>query len=121
MSEYTALVQKIPAPTKSNVEKRMSARFACNLEALSRPLDAPETICWGAAVHDISSGGIGLKLCYPFKPGTYLAIDLCTTHGNNRMLLGRVAHVHDQCSDGTWLVGCEFITQLTDSDVALLI
>jgi hypothetical protein len=121
MTHYTALVQKIPAPSREHLDKRSSTRFTSALEALSRPLDAPETICWGASIHDISNGGVGLKLCYPFKRGTYLAIDLVSPNGNNRALLGRVVHVHDQFSDGTWLVGCEFVKQLTDSEVELLI
>jgi hypothetical protein len=99
------------------LEQRSSERHPCLLEAVSCPLDAPETLCWGATVQDLSAGGIGLTLCYPFKPGTYLAINVqrpeepCT-------LLGRVIHVSDQ-ADGTWFIGCEFVKQI-DNVVELL-
>ena len=42
---------------------------------MSCPLYAPESLCWGATVQNISAGGIGLTLCYPFKPGAYLDVD----------------------------------------------
>ena len=121
MISYSALVQPLALPTKERLDRRASARHLCNLEALSRPLEAPETICWGATVNDLSSGGIGLNLCYPFKRGTYLAIDLKGPGEEAHTLLGRVVHVQEQASDGTWLVGCEFVKPLSDSDVDFLV
>jgi hypothetical protein len=116
MTQVPAYVQAVHAPALP-VEQRTSERHSCELEAVSCPLDAPETLCWGATVQDLSAGGIGLTLCYPFKPGTYLAINVrnsdepCT-------LLGRVIHVSDQ-ADGTWFIGCEFVKQI-DNVVELL-
>jgi hypothetical protein len=100
----------VEAPDVPDVERRGAVRHDCDLEAVSCPLDAPETLCWGATVQDISTGGIGLSLCYPFKPGTFLAITLQPA-GQPYRLLGKVIHVSDQ-ADGTWFVGCEFVKEL---------
>jgi hypothetical protein len=110
MIQVPAFVQEVPAPESAKVEQRTDERRSCSLEAVSCPLDAPESLCWGATVENISAGGIGLTLCYPFKPGTYLAISLQALD-NPRTLLGRVVHVADQ-SDGKWFIGCEFVQQL---------
>ena len=108
MNAIPAKVRSVVAP-RENIEQRLSERRRCDLEALSCPLDAPESLTWGAHVHDISATGIGLRLCYPFKPGTHLAINLQTPRP--RSLLARVIHVADQ-SDGTWFLGCELVKEL---------
>ena len=119
MSSY-ALVQPVSSRAVAEMERRASVRHAVNMEALSRPLDGQDTIWWGATVRDISGSGVGLTLCYPFRAGTYLAIDLQASGGSAKTLLTRVVHAVDQ-SDGTWHIGCEFVKPLTDSDVDLLI
>ena len=121
MSKQTsALVQPLSARALADAERRAALRHPVNMEALSRPLDGQDGIWWGATVRDMSTTGIGLALCYPFRPGTYLAIDLQGPAGTGRTLLTRVIQVHDQ-TDGTWHVGCEFVKHLTESDVDLLI
>ncbi len=113
-----ALVQRVSLPTAAEVEKRGSTRHLTNREAVSRRLDHADTLCWGATVRDISSGGVGLSLCFPFRPGTYLAIDV--QGEENKTLLGRVVHVEDQ-ADGTWFVGCEFVKPLQEDEVEAIV
>jgi hypothetical protein len=110
MAQVPASVRVVSSPEVER-EQRSAVRHECSIEAVSCALDAPETLCWGATVQDLSAGGIGLSLCYPFKPGTYLAINV--QGAESRTLLGRVIHVSDQ-ADGTWFVGCEFVKQLDD-------
>ncbi len=119
MSLYSALVQPLPSQSLTDVERRLANRHSVSMEALSRPLEGQDTIWWGATVRDLSSGGIGLILCYPFKPGAYLAIDL-QGPGGGHSFLTRVVHVRD-LADGTWHIGCEFVKKLTDSEVEVLI
>jgi hypothetical protein len=102
------------------MEKRASVRHICTVEATSHPLDTGDAICWGATVRDISTGGLSLSLCFPFKLGTHLAVDLQGVNGLSRTLLTRVTHVHDQ-ADGTWLLGCEFIKPLSGTELEILI
>jgi hypothetical protein len=83
-------------------------------------LEAGDAIYWGATVRDISISGIGLTLCFPFRAGTYLAIDLQEHGGATRSLLTRVVHALDQ-PDGTWHIGCEFVKSLSDSELELLV
>jgi hypothetical protein len=105
-----------PAP----LDRRVSVRHLCNIEALSRPLESPDTIRWGATLEDISCGGVALRLCYPFPPGAFLAVDVRPGQLAARTLLLRVVHVQDQ-SDGTWLVGCEFANPLSEGELAALL
>jgi hypothetical protein len=106
-----------PAPASG--ERRAAIRHACDLEALSRPLEPGTVLNWGTTVVDVSRGGLGLILCFPFKLGTFLAVDLEQPQGFHTLLV-RVAHVTDR-SDGTWLVGCEFARPLTEDDLKVLV
>lgn len=118
MAALSALVNSIRSTELEHLEQRASARHVCRREGVSRPLEAVNGLSWGAVVQDISSHGVGLSLCYPFRPGTYLVVDL---QGERpRSLLARVIHVEDQ-RDGTWRVGCELIKKLTDSEVDLIV
>lgn len=115
-----ALVQPVRNPYFQDLERRAGERHECALEATSHPIEVGETLSWGAVVHDISAGGVGVTLCYPFRPGTFLAIDMQCPGGMVRTLMVRVLHVHDQ-SDGQWRLGCEFIKPLTLSEVELFL
>ncbi len=84
-------------------------------------MEVAEGMTWGGMVKDVSAGGLKLDLCFPFRPGTYLAVDLQSAAGPvNRSLVCRVVHVHERTS-GAWTLGCEFIKPLTDSEVDLLL
>jgi hypothetical protein len=86
---------------------------------MSRTLGAADGMTWGGIVHDISTGGLKLGLCFPFRPGTDLAIDLESPSGTvGRSVVCRVVHVHDH-ADGRWTLGCEFLKPLSDSDIKL--
>jgi PilZ domain len=115
-----AMVQHVRNPYLHDLERRGGERHACSLEATSHPLDVGETLSWGAVVNDISAGGVGITLCYPFRPGTYLAIELHCDGGMVRTLMVCVMHVHDQI-DGMWRLGCEFVKPLTQSDMELFV
>jgi len=109
---FPALVQPMSMPLAAQMERRSALRHLCKYEAVSRAADERDGICWGATVQDISATGVGLNLCFPFRLGTYLAIDIQTPDAN-RSVLGRVVHVADK-SDGTWVIGCEFVKPLDE-------
>ena len=112
----SALVQPLSSCAVADFERRSSTRHPVAMQALSRPLEGQDAIWWGATVRDLSSTGIGLKLCFPFRPGTFLAVDLLGPLGGSRTLLTRVVHARD-LADGTWHVGCEFVKPLSDGEV----
>src|SRR3954447_8362713 len=102
-----------PYPSALEFERRQGERHRCQLDATTHTLDPQDSLAWGASVRDISRTGVGLTLCFPFRPGTYLALDL---HGPKpdspvTTVLSRVIHVRDQ-PDGSWHVGCEFVKAL---------
>ena len=116
----SALVQPVQHGALAEFERRSAVRHSVALEALSRPLDGQDAIWWGATVRDLSNIGIGLSVCFPFRPGTYLAIDLQGPGTITRTLLTRVIHARDQV-DGTWHVGCEFVRPLAEEEIEPLI
>jgi hypothetical protein len=116
----SALVQPLSGRARADFERRATTRHPVTMEALSRPLEGQDAIWWGATVHNLSTTGIGLSLCFPFRPGTYLAIDLKGPGGRNHTVLARVIHARDQ-ADGTWSLGCEFVKRLAESDLELMI
>ncbi|MSQ96487.1 MAG: PilZ domain-containing protein [Gemmataceae bacterium] len=115
-----AIVQPVRNPYFRDMDCRSNPRHACALEATSHPLDMGETLSWGAVVSDISAGGLAVTLCYPFKPGTYLSVDLQSPGGMVRTLMVRVLHVHDR-KDGQWHLGCEFLKPLTQIDMDVFV
>ena len=117
MPQLTALVR---ASARNDMDRRSSERHAGNIEAITKPLDAADAITWGAQVRDVSRQGLGLVLCYPFRAGAYLAVDLKEPAGGIRTLLTRVVHAQDQ-ADGTWHVGCEFVKPLSDDDLETIV
>jgi hypothetical protein len=112
----SALVQPLSSCAVADFERRKSTRHSVAMQALSRPLDGQDAIWWGATVRDLSTTGIGLTLCFPFRPGTFLAVDLLGPLGGSRTLLTRVVHARD-LADGTWHVGCEFVKPLSEGEV----
>ncbi len=115
-----ALVQPVRNPFFLEMERRAVERRICSLEATSHAVEPGRTLSWGAVVNDITPGGASITVCFPFRPGTYLAIDLQSDTGTVRTLMVRVLHVNDQV-DGRWRLGCEFIKPLSESDVELLV
>ena len=104
-----------PFPSALEFERRQGERHSCQLDATTHPLDAQDTLAWGASVRDISRTGVGLTLCFPFRKGTYLAVEL-----KGMTVLSRVVHVRDK-NDGTYHVGCEFLKPLTDAELDRLL
>jgi hypothetical protein len=112
----TARVQHIRNPFFRELERRDDDRHTCALEATSHALEGGDALSWGAVVNDISTGGVGITLCYPFRPGTYLAVELQIHAGKSRTLMTRVLHVHDEV-DGRWRLGCQFLKPLAPSEL----
>lgn len=115
-----ALVQPVRNPFLTDSERRNEERHLCSLEATSQAVEPGQALSWGAVVENISVGGLSVALCYPFRPGTFLSIDLKTQNGMVRTVLVRVVHVHDR-TDGLWRLGCEFLKPLTESELDLIV
>jgi hypothetical protein len=116
-----ARIQPVNRAELADIEQRAMARQSCLIEATSRPIEVSDGMAWGGTVRDISTGGLKLGICFPFSPGTFLAVEMQSTGGTvSRAFVCSVVHVHDH-ADGTWTLGCEFIKPLSDSEVELLV
>lgn len=115
-----ALVQRVRNPFLEDSDRRSSERHACSLEATSHAVEPGQTLSWGAVVTDLSNGGMSVTLCYPFRLGTYLAVDLQAPNGMVRTLMVKVVHVHDR-TDGMWRLGCEFLKPLSESEMEFIV
>ena len=105
---------------KEGVEFRAAPRHLVSRITACSIIHLPSPIPMEAQLRDISTTGIGLTLCYPFRAGTYLAVDLKNQQGESRTWLTKVVHAQDQ-TDGSWHVGCEFVKHLSESDLDVMI
>jgi hypothetical protein len=120
MSHREALVQPVRGSALLDENRRLTVRHACSLDITSHPIENGDGISWGAVVDDVSNGGIGISLCYPFRLGTHLTVDLPGANGMVRSVMVRVVHVRDRF-DGGWHLGCEFVKPISDRDVEALV
>lgn len=120
LSTANALVQQVRNPYFQLLERRNADRQMVALEATTQPMETNESLTWGAVVQDISTTGIGLTLCFPFRPNTYLSVDIKTVSGDVRSMMVCVVHVDDQ-RDGMWRLGCEFVKPISESEMDIII
>jgi hypothetical protein len=102
----------------ARIECRVHPRHACGLEASCLPVAArgDNALHWPGTICDISTGGVGLVLKRRFEPGTELAIELrAGVDHPEQTLLARVRHA-TPLPAGHWLLGCAFISELSDDE-----
>ena len=74
-----------------------------------------------AALRDVATAGAAFLVSGPLEPGTALLLQVPGEDGDTlRSLPARVVHAARH-EDGSWLVGCEFVDQLRDEDLAQLL
>lgn len=101
-------------------EHRSVYRFTCEVPTTCQPPSAWCKDPWPATIRDISNGGLSLTLQRRFEKGSGLAIELPTEDGTPTTVLARVAHVQT-LEPGIWLLGCTFISELSDEEVQLVL
>lgn len=95
---------------------RVYERHGSDLLIQCQPLAArgDNDIMWPASVRNISEGGIGLVLKRRFEPRTGLQIHLPDPGSDSTYtVFVRVVHLQQE-AEGRWLLGCEFISPLTE-------
>jgi hypothetical protein len=76
---------------------------------------------WPGTIRDLSTGGLGLVLKRRFEPGAGLAIELPAVGDRPaETLLARVRHA-TRLSDGRWVHGCAFISELSEDELNALL
>jgi hypothetical protein len=102
---------------QNNRERRQGARYASAAQTTWRPAAAEPAAEGGpAAVHDVSFGGVGLRLDRPLPCGALLHVQLPGAGPSRPPLLACVAHAHP-AAEGAWAVGCSFIRDLSDQEL----
>lgn len=120
MAETNVLVRRYAS--RAEFERRQAERVPCTGDATTRAVETPDSLGWGAQICDLSRTGVGLWVCFPFKPGSYLAVDLAGRDPKRaaKTALTRVVQIRER-DDGTWHLGCEFLAPLTDDELAQLV
>jgi len=106
------------------IERRAWVRYDSSLRASCKPRGTLKDAGWAAQVRNISLGGLGLLLQHRFRPGTPLLVELKNAAGEVlRMVPVRVVHATPflRGNNPCWLLGCQFVHQLTDAELESLL
>jgi hypothetical protein len=95
---------------------RAVERHHCEVPTTCQPPSAWRKDPWPATIRNISTGGMCLSLNRRFERGSGLAIELPADDGTTSTVLARVKYVNSD-PDGGWLLGCSFISELSDEEV----
>jgi hypothetical protein len=74
-----------------------------------------------ATIHNLSLGGVALKVSDEFEPGTLLDLELVDHSGTKRVTMVACVVYRTDLEEGHWLVGCNFVRELDDEDLRALI
>ncbi len=123
MASQTLAAETGPDSSRPALECRVYERLHCEIPTACHPaslLDAKE-MRWRGVICDISQGGACLKLQRRFERGTGLAIEL-PGDGNTEpsTVFVKVVHLKPQ-DDGSWALGCRFVSELSDDEVHRLL
>jgi hypothetical protein len=100
--------------SKSMANRRTWVRYPSNQVMSASITDTSATGLLGT-VRDISLKGVALIVCRPFERGTNLILDLSIRAGELRRQ--RVLVVHAWEMNRRWLIGCEFVSPLSDEEL----
>jgi hypothetical protein len=123
MSSKVLPVSENPHPKRPALECRVYERLACEIPTVCQPASVQEMkeARWQGTISDISQGGVRLKLKRRFEAGAGLAVELPGdgVHESS-IVFAKVVHLrrHD---DGDWLLGCKFLSELSEDQLQRLI
>jgi hypothetical protein len=101
-------------------ERRAWVRYPSQTRSLWQIFGMRKNDLSEASVQDVSLTGLALVLHNSFPPATVLSVTLQTATGESGPHLVRIQHVRPQ-DDGTFLVGCLFLTELTAAELQELL
>lgn len=105
----------------STSDNRTWVRYVCNVKASYGLAEEEEEDLESAQVVNISAGGVGLLVQREIRNGTLLNLKLeSEKREESRMLLACVVHVVAHPTS-TWSLGCNFIRELSPSDLKALL
>lgn len=103
------------------IDRRASVRHFARPDLTGTACESRRNRPWKALIRDLSTTGIGLVLNQTFDAGTELAIELYSPDMVlSYTLLTRVAHSTRQ-GNGSWLIGCRFVRELSEEELRNLL
>jgi hypothetical protein len=106
------------AQVQDAIERRVRVRYTQNLKTYcQRGTGELDQVWWLGTVRNISGIGVGLLLQRRFDPGTFLTLELenPTQTASHTVQVRVIRATTDQ--PGLWLMGCSFLTEMTESEV----
>jgi hypothetical protein len=101
-------------------DQRVWIRFPCKIQATYQQVGA-DGVPHFAEVENISASGIALVIDEPCETGVLITLELHAAAGTAvRTILACVVHAASQ-RDGRWALGCNFIRELSDEDLQVLV
>ncbi len=96
------------------VEFRQFPRHRVLQRCIARPEGVRGGEGWRGIVYDVSTGGVGIALPLPLRPGAVLEIEPWNLPGA-KPLRARVVHAHRL--EYIWLCGCQLQTRLRGEEL----
>jgi hypothetical protein len=102
---------------------RVHERRPCDLPSTCQPTSAwgRKDARWRATIHDISVTGVSLLVARRFETGAGLAVELPATEGKDAYIVLAKVNRATQVAGGSWLLGCTFISELSDDEMERLL
>jgi hypothetical protein len=108
-------------PRKSGIDRRASVRYYPHQVKAGLVSQPKRGRPWKAMIHDLSTTGVGMVLNQSFEQGTQLAIELNSPDGLLiYTVLTSVVHATRQ-PNGSYLVGCSFVRELSEDELRNLL
>jgi hypothetical protein len=102
-------------------DQRTWERFPCSVQGTYQLLSDGEPESSPMQVQNISASGVGLLVDRSIEPGTLISLDLHGPTGQGRLsILACVVHVTPRENE-SWSLGCNFIRELSDQELAALV
>jgi hypothetical protein len=119
LQQLQATSANTPVPARAN-ECRVYERHECELATSCKPAAANE-MKWTATIRNLSRNGVKCNLSRRFERGAGLAIELPEKNGQESyVVFVKVIYALPE-SDGTWSLGCKFISELSEEELQRLL
>jgi hypothetical protein len=111
----------VEALENAQAEQRSLIRYSCQATATYELVGGDSSVTGTAAVTDVSIGGIGLAVEQSIALGTLLNLHLRDATGRPVVTMITSVVTARPASNGRWLLGCNFLGELSEEQLAQLV
>jgi hypothetical protein len=110
--------EKADAKPGLDLERRQMPRYHWHQSLSCRPAALGDTSWVEVCLHDVSAGGLSLSSPCAFEPDSLIEVERLALPGKRPLrLVSCVRHVSQE-QPGRWRLGCSFIRELDDLELA---